>query len=192
MALPKKVDRKFTYSDYCAWTGEERWEIINGEAYDMSPSPSINHQELAGNFFSFLKQKLKGKPCVSFIAPTDVVLSEYDVVQPDVFVVCDPEKIMEANIQGAPDLVIEVLYPSTALKDKKEKKALYEKSGVMEYILVDPAGLYAERFILKSGKFAGPEIFGAKEVFTLSSLEGLEVPLWEIFGEEAPGDVLSN
>lgn len=186
MQLAKKAEKKFTYQDYLTWPDDERWEIINGDAYNMSPAPAIDHQELTGSIFSFLKQKLKGKSCRPFIAPTDVVLSEYDVVQPDIFVVCSPKKITEANIQGPPDLVIEVLSPSTALKDKREKKALYEKHGVREYVIIDPVGVYAERSTLVNGTFTGPEVFGAKEVLALSSLEGLKVPLWEIFEQEAP------
>lgn len=186
MTLPGKSEEKFSYADYLTWPDDERWEIINGEAYNMTPAPSVKHQKIAGSFFSFLYQKLKDKPCKPFIAPTDVVLSEYDVVQPDVFVVCDTGKITEANIQGAPDLVIELLSPSTSLKDKREKKDLYEKHGVKEYILMDPVGLYAERFVLQDGKFTGSEVFGAKETLALSSIEGIDVPLWEIFETEAP------
>ena len=186
MQLAKEVEKKFSYSDYLTWPDEERWEIINGEAYNMGPAPLIKHQKIAGSFFSFLLQKLKDKSCQPFIAPTDVVLTKYDIVQPDVFVVCGSKKITESNIQGVPDLVIEVLSPSTALTDKREKKALYEKHGVREYLLIDPVGLYAERFTLVNGAFTGTKVFGAKEVLTLSSLEGLEVPLWEIFEQEAP------
>jgi Uma2 family endonuclease len=86
--------------------------------------------------------------------PTDVVLSDHDVVQPDVFVVCDERKISDQNIRGAPDLVVEVLSPATAGKDRWEKKHLYERAGVLEYILVDPDGQYVERFVLgEDGRF---------------------------------------
>ena len=123
------------------------------------------------------------------MAPTDVVLSEYDVVQPDVFVVCDEKKITEANIQGAPDLIVEVLSPATALKDKREKKVLYEKYAVKEYIIVDPAAQYVERFLLQEGGlYEKSEIFGPKEVLPLVSLKEIEIPLWEIFEVEEPKD----
>jgi Uma2 family endonuclease len=113
-----------------------------------------------------------------------VVLSEYDTVQPDVLVVCDKNKMTKANIQGAPDLVVEVLSPSTAVKDRKTKKSLYEKYDVGEYILIHPIELYAERFILKDGQYGEPEIFGPQEVLPLHSLEAIEVPLWEVFEVE--------
>ena len=188
MVVAKKRAGKYTYSDYLTWPDEERWEIIDGEVYNMTPAPGIKHQNLVINFASYLKLHLKGKPCSPFIAPTDVVLSEHDVVQPDILVVCDEKMITEANIQGAPDLAVEVLSPSTALKDKREKKALYERSGVREYIIIDPVELYVERFVLKNKCYGESEIFGPQERLSLKSLEEIAIPLWEIFEVEAPDD----
>lgn len=185
MPLALKSDKKFTYKDYLEWPDDERWELIDGAAYCMTPAPSTRHQRIVLNFSRVLGNNLKNKPCEPFMAPTDVVLSEYDVVQPDVFVVCDRNKITEANIQGAPDLVVEVLSPSTALKDKREKKALYEKYKVKEYIIVDIIEKYIERFYLKEdGEYGGSDIFGYDETIALSSLKGMEIPLSEIFEEE--------
>ena len=184
MTLAKKIDKKFTLKDYQSWLDDERWELINGTAYNMTPAPSFKHQAIAGTMYRILGNKLSGKRCVVGIAPLDVVLSDHDVVQPDVIVVCDRKKITVANIQGAPDLVVEVLSPSTALKDKREKKALYEKYGVKEYVIIDPTESYVERFILKDGVFGLPDILGPQEVLVLQSLEGLEVPLSEVFETE--------
>ena len=178
----KKATQKYTWNDYLTWSAEERWEIIDGVAYNMTPAPSVKHQIVAGNSFSQLKQKLANRTCKPFIAPTDVILSEYDIVQPDVFVVCDKNKITEANIKGAPDLVVEILSPSTALKDLREKKNLYEKFGVKEYIVIDPLEEYVERFWLGGdGIYNKGEVFGPQEVLPLKSLEGIEVNLWEVF-----------
>ena len=129
--------------------------MIDGQAYNMTPAPSFKHQKIVFNFASLLRDALKGNPCVTGIAPTDVVFAEHDVVQPDVFVVCDEKKITEANIQSSPDLIIEVLSPATALKDKRDKKNLYEKYGVKEYIIVDPVAQYVERFLLDEGGLYG-------------------------------------
>lgn len=181
MVVPQKAEKKYTYDDYASWPDDERWELIGGQAYNMTPAPSFRHQRHAGAIFNYLTTKLSGKPCVAGIAPTDIVLSKHDVVQPDVFVVCDKKKITDANIQGAPDLVIEILSPSTAAKDKREKKALYEKYGVKEYILVDPLENYAERFFHDGGSFSGPEVFGPDEEIPLKSLAGINIPLAEIF-----------
>ena len=192
MTLSAKSDKRYTYADYLTWPDNERWELIDGMAYNMSPAPTFRHQRLTGMFYNILMNKLKSGSCVVGIAPLDVVLSEYDVVQPDVIVVRDKQKITEANVQGAPDLVIEVLSPSTAIKDKREKKALYEKYGVREYILVDPIESYVERFVLKNGKYGVPEIFGHQEVLPLFSLEGVEIRLWEVFEVESPKDAVDT
>ncbi|MBN2326514.1 MAG: Uma2 family endonuclease, partial [Candidatus Omnitrophica bacterium] len=100
MPLPKSRE-KYTVHDYMTWPDEERWEIIDGVAYDMSPAPNILHQTISVNLILIIGNALHGKTCRGFTARTDVVLSEHDVVQPDVFVVCDPNKITEKNIQGA-------------------------------------------------------------------------------------------
>ncbi|MBI5183773.1 MAG: Uma2 family endonuclease, partial [Nitrospinae bacterium] len=156
-------------------------------AYNMTPAPSFRHQRIVGNFFHILRNRLSDKGCITGIAPTDVFLSEYDVVQPDIFVVCDEKKITEANIQGAPDLIIEVLSQATAVKDRREKKAIYEKYEVKEYIIIDPNEEYIERFCLeKEGTYDKGNVWGSKEVLPLHSLEGIEIPLWEVFEIEGP------
>lgn len=181
----KKATQKYSWDDYLTWPDNERWEIIGGVAYNMTPAPSVRHQNVAGNFFSQLKQKLAGKTCKPFIAPVDVALSEHDIVQPDVFVLCDKSKITETHIKGAPDLVVEVLSPSTAPKDLREKKNLYEKFGVAEYIIIDPLEEYVERFLLnEEGTYSRGEVFVPQEVLSMISLEGIEIDLWEIFEVE--------
>lgn len=178
----KKAAQKYTWDDYLTWPDDERWEIVDGVAYNMTPAPSVRHQTVAGNLFSQLNRKLANKPCKPFIAPVDVIFSEYDIIQPDVFVVCDKSKITEANIQGAPDLVIEVLSPTTATKDLRGKKHLYEKSGVKEYIIIDPIEEYVERFCLGTdGTYNKGDVFGIQEVLSFKTLEGIEINLWEIF-----------
>ena len=178
----QKATRKYSWDDYLAWPDDERWEIINGVAYNITPAPSIRHQTVAGNFFSLLKQKLSGKTCKPFIAPVDVAFSEHDIVQPDVFVLCDKSKITETHIKGAPNLIVEVLLPSTSLKDLREKKNLYEKSGVKEYIIVDPLEKNVERFLLsEEGGYSRGEVFGTQEALPLKSLEGIEIYIREVF-----------
>ncbi len=176
---------KYTWQDYETWPDEERWEVIDGEAYDMTPSPTPRHQILAGNFYRKVADRLAGKPCLVFIAPLDVYLDDYNFVQPDVLVVCDQTKVRD-RIHGAPDVIVEVLSPSTALKDKREKKVLYERFGVREYVIVHPEELLIERYWLEEGRFKGPDLLGAAEVLALRALEGIEVPLWEVFEVPAP------
>lgn len=186
MPIPK-AQEKCTVEEYMTWNDGQRWELIDGMIYDMTPAPNIKHQTILLNLTRILDNYLQGKSCSLFFAPTDVVLSEYDVVQPDLLVVCDRAKITEKNIQGAPDLIIEVLSPSTAKKDHWEKKNLYERSGVKEYLLVDPEGQFVERFRWGAdGLFGRSEIFGARETLPLHTLDGLSIPLWEIFGVDPP------
>lgn len=181
----KRAER-FTWSDYRTWPDEERWEIIDGVAYAMSPAPSTKHQAVVGNLFAKLFQYLAGRPCRPFIAPTDVRLSETDVVQPDILVVCDPAKITPSHIDGAPDLVIEVLSPHTSAKDMREKKALYERSGVKEYVLVDSLEQYALRFLLGTDGYDKGSVFGSGEKLIFATLEAAEVALWEVFDLPEP------
>jgi len=186
MPLAQEKDQHFTYADYLTWPEDERWELIGGHPYAMTPAPSTRHQSVVLNLGVKLSTALRGHSCRCFVAPTDVVLSEVDVVQPDVLVVCDKAKITEANIQGAPDLVIEVASPATGLKDKREKKDLYEKYGVREYILVDPGLRCVERFFLGAdGLYGKGEVFGPAERMTLLSLSDVSIDLSEVF-EEAP------
>ena len=149
-SVAKQHQARYTVADYMNWPDDQRWELIAGEIYNMSPAPTIKHQRIAGDFYNQLKQQLKGQSCIPYVALVDVVLSNDDVVQPDVLVVCDPAKITENNIQGAPDLVVEVLSPGTALKDMREKKLLYERFGVREYVVIDPLEEYVQRFCLQN------------------------------------------
>jgi len=190
MPLAKKTNKKFTYTDYVTWLDDERWELIDGVAYNMTPAPTVTHQKIAGNLYILIStHPKKGAECFVGISPTDVVLSDYDVVQPDVFVVCDEKKITDANIQGAPDLIIEVISPATALKDKREKKTLYEKHGVKEYIIIDPTDQYVERFFLEGAIYVKGEIFGPTEVLPLTSLKDMEIALWKVFDVEGPTEL---
>ena len=182
MATARKQPEKFSYSDYLKWDDDKRWELINGVAYDMTPAPSFRHQIVVGNLYRKIADMLEGTQCVVGIAPVDIVLSEADVVQPDIFVVCDRGKITDEVIKGAPDVVIEVLSPATSLKDRREKKQLYEWSGVREYLLVDPDGKYVERFHLQEdGAFSSGKLFDPEDMLPFVALPDVEVKLSDIF-----------
>ncbi len=136
----------YSVKEYLTWSGEERWELIHGVPYNMSPAPSVTHQRIVGNLFGELREYTgRVGSCEAFIAPTDLFLptqneqgEEDTVVQPDVMVICDKRIVSEKGITGAPTLVIEVLSDSTAYKDLSEKKLLYEQTGVSEYWVVNP------------------------------------------------------
>jgi len=161
----KKSDHRYTYGEYCSWGDEERWEIIDGVAWDMSPAPNRRHQGILTNMLKELALFLQGKPCRAYPAPFDVVLPDSPhqtaddaatVVQPDICVICDKSKLTEAGCTGAPDLVVEILSPSTSRKDTEVKRRLYERHGVREYWIVDPGNRYILVFLLDD-KGAYPE-----------------------------------
>ena len=182
MVVPAEKNRQmFSWNDYEKWPENERWQIIEGHAYCMTAAPNIRHQKVTGNLYASIREKLKGKPCTTFIAPTDVVFDDYNIVQPDVLVVCDKTRITDANIQGAPDLVIEVISPTNSFMDRKQKLELYERFAVPEYLLVDPVGDLVERYFLVDGKYGRAEIFPWHEELQLLSLPGMKISLWEIF-----------
>jgi len=179
---------RFTWADYRTWPDDQRWELVNGVAHCMAPAPSIRHQEVAGALFSRIEQQLRGRTCRPFIAPTDVKLSDSDVVQPDILVVCDPRKLVDTHIDGAPDLVVEVLSPGTSARDLRQKKSLYERYAVREYLIVDPLEHYAIRFLLGEDGYDKGTVFAPDEVLTLATLDTVQVPLWEVFGIAEPID----
>lgn len=187
MNLAEEMVSRYTYQDYLGWHDDQRWELIDGQAWNMTPAPSFKHQRLAGAIYRIIANALVGKKCIAGIAPTDIVLSDHDVVQPDVFVVCDTKKITDQVINGAPEIVIEVLSPATALKDRREKKRLYEKFGVREYLLVDPVGRMVERFLLEAdGTWDKGELFGPDQTVTFYCLPDLCVNLAELFEDAEP------
>jgi Uma2 family endonuclease len=180
----EKLGNGFTYTDYAGWPEDERWEIINGEAYAMTPAPSTRHQKISLYLCTQFASFFKGKGCETYPAPTDVVFDNQNIVQPDLLVVCDKNKITEKNIQGAPDLIVEILSPSTALKDKREKRALYERFGVREYLIVYPAEEIVERLALTDGHYGIADVFGWNEVLPLASFPELHLNLWEVFDKQ--------
>ena len=147
MPLAKKIKTRFTYKDYLSWPEEERYEIIEGEAYSMTPAPGREHQKICMELILQFGNFLRDKPCELYTAPFDVRLKSgkekedniSTVVQPDISVICDKKKLDDKGCLGAPDLIIEIISPSTASRDFKEKLDLYDKHGVKEYWIVDPA-----------------------------------------------------
>ena len=130
-----------------------REELIGGKLVAMSPRPSINHNRISYNIATLFDNYLRGKKCTPFADGTDLYLSSTDHFIPDFMVVCDPDKIKRTHIQGAPDLVVEVLSPGTAKNDRGYKKDVYEASGVREYWIVDPSNRSVEVYLLQNGRY---------------------------------------
>ncbi len=135
-----------------AYQEKVREELIGGKVVAMSPRPMYNHNHVAFNIAVIFNHYLRGKRCTAIPDGTDLYLTEGDRFVPDMMVVCDREKIQEDGVHGAPDLVVEVLSPSTAKRDRVDKKAVYERCGVREYWLVDPKNRTIEQYLLRDGK----------------------------------------
>jgi Uma2 family endonuclease len=159
----KKEDARYTYGEYLGWPDDERWELIHGIAWSMSPAPGRRHQLLLGKLHYFFRKPFEGHPCEVYLAPFDVRIPEGDdqkdedidtVVQPDISVICDTAKLDERGCRGAPDLAVEILSPYTARKDLAHKFELYQSSGVREYWIVDPGNRYVRVYTRGTeGKF---------------------------------------
>lgn len=190
MAIPKpKPDYKYSYADYLSWPDEERWELIDGLAYDMSPAPGTEHQSVSFELSRQIGNFLAGKKCRAFSAPFDVRLENaeasddeiYTVVQPDITVICDSDKIDERGCKGAPDICIEILSPSSAYKDSTDKLKLYELHGVREYWLVNPGNGTIMIYIHNDKFYEKPLYFEKNDIVSSSYLQGLAISLPEIF-----------
>lgn len=191
MRLPAtKKSQTYTYKDYLAWPDDERWEIINGIAYNMSSAPSRVHQKISGALFSKIYNYLEGKPCEVYHAPFDVRLPKGEeaeddittVVQPDIVVICDAKKLDEKGCKGSPDLVIEIVSPHTVSKDMKEKLALYEKHGVLEYWIIHHMDKLAIVYSLqKDNQYIKPDIYSEDNTVESKVLAGFSVDLRTIF-----------
>lgn len=190
MGAPAEKKRKCTYGDYLSWTDEERWELIDGEAFNMTPAPSRAHQKillaLADLFFNYLADK----PCEVYVAPFDVRLPEGNqteqetttVVQPDIVVVCDLAKLDEKGCVGAPDLIIEIISPSTVARDYIEKLALYERRQVPEYWIAHPVDKTIMVFQLAANREYGkPRIYTGEDSIPVSLFPDLVIDLKKVF-----------
>ena len=186
----------WTYRDLKERPEEERWELIDGEAYLMS-SPTVKHQDLVLDYGIALRAAIKGKPCKALIAPLDILFpaapgqdeDEVDtVLQPDLIVVCDGSKVRERHVRGAPDLVIEILSRTTTKRDLRDKFAVYEKHGVREYWIVDPAGEWIKRFDRgadgRFGEAEGRDPAMKKGPIASIVLEGFSIDPAELFAAE--------
>jgi Uma2 family endonuclease len=149
MPLAQKYRPHYTYQDYCQWEG--RWELIDGVPYAMSPLPVPRHQRVSLTLsMVFEKALIKCKKCMVY-PPLDWKITEDTILQPDVLIVCN--KIDKKYLDFPPILVVEVLSPSTASKDRGEKMELYQFNGVKYYLLADPKFNKLELYALNNGYY---------------------------------------
>jgi Uma2 family endonuclease len=181
MSLARKIKDSYTYADYARWPKDERWELIAGEAYAMSPAPSTRHQRISQNLSFQLESYFRKKPCQVFPAPTDLKLSESDVLQPDLMVVCDETQIQAQFIAGPPTLVVEIVSPSSENLDHVRKLRTYAKFGLQEYWIVTPFPSRVEVFQLDGETYRLHGAYEKTDGFISPAFPELTLSLPELF-----------
>lgn len=179
--------KKYTYEDLLVMEDNKRYELIDGVIYEMS-SPSTLHQRVVGELYVQLYEYLKGKQCKVFVSPLDVCLSSnwnpkkiYNVIQPDVIVVCDKDKITDKYIKGAPDLVIEVLSNTSRKQDTFVKFNLYQQYGVKEYWIIDTETEVIYQYILNEKNiYTLPKTYDITENVKVEILKNCTISIKEL------------
>ena len=180
--------KEWTYEEFMALPESKscRYELIEGDLYLTTPSPVTWHQEISGNLFEIIRQFLRTNPLGKvYASPVDVVFSQepLQVVLPDlVFVATERVSLItEKNLQGVPDLLVEILSPTTATIDRRVKHSLYERFGVPEYWIVNPERNTVQVFRLSGGRYAPALEFGLGDRLETPLLPGLSIPLSNVF-----------
>lgn len=189
MPIPQ-LDKKYTFDDYLAWPEDERLEIIDGVPY-LQAAPTPIHQEILMELAKQIAVYLTGKPCKVYPAPFCVRLTQgyekneqdvRNVVEPDVTIVCDTSKIDDMGYQGAPEMIIEIISPSSTKKDRIIKFNTYEKAGVKEYWIVEPDLKIVSVFLLQdNARFSRPEMYTNEDEVRVSLFPDLVIDLRQVF-----------
>ncbi len=180
---------KLTYDDFVLFPDDgKRHEIIDGEHY-VTPSPNTRHQQVSGVLFALIWNYLEAHPIGRiFDAPFDIVFSDFDVVEPDLLYMSNERAaaiLTAKHVRGTPELIVEIGSPKTRRRDETVKRRLYERSGVLEYWVVDPDVDVVRVYRREGEQFARPIEFmrGAEDVLRTALLPGLELPLSRVFRE---------
>lgn len=186
-----KGHERFTYADYLTWPDDERWEIIDGVAYAMSPAPGLAHQRISRALTRIIDTHLLGRQCELFTAPFDVRFADLSsvsdnyvdtVVQPDILVVCDKSKLDERGCNGAPDFIIEISSPSTGKNDLTRKFDLYQRHGVSEYWIIHPAEQTLLVYKIEEDRMYGkPDRYAGDDKVPVPLLGELVIDLADVF-----------
>ena len=189
--MPLPQENRCTLADVLAWEEQERMELINGYPVMMAP-PSRAHQGIVSQLNRQIGNYLQGKKCSVYPAPFAVRLFEEKrdrpedvdtMVEPDITVVCDPSKLDDIGCRGAPDLVMEILSPSTQRHDRLTKFNLYQQAGVREYWIVDPVSRSVQVFLLEDGRYSAKDFGTAGETVRVNVLEDCVIDLTQVFAE---------
>jgi Uma2 family endonuclease len=183
MTVIKRDERPHTYADYLVWSRTYGDELIDGAAYVREPAPSPAHQSIVVELCKQLATALENSPCEVYVAPFDVRLprstegdGEIDtVVQPDVLIVSDLQKLDARGMRGAPDWLAEVVSPGTARHDQFTKLPAYERAGVREVWLIDPFDRRVSIYLLEAGRYGPPTLLELKGQTPLAAVSGVSV-----------------
>lgn len=180
------INGTYTYADYLLWKLKERVELFKGKIFTMSPAPRVNHQRVSMNLSGILFSYFEGQKCQLFSAPFDVRLPDKkggvgSVVQPDICIICDPEKLDERSCIGAPDLIIEILSPGNSKKELKNKFELYQEAGVLEYWVVHPTEKCIFVYILENERFMHREVVFDDEELVSTTFPEVKIDAKRIF-----------
>jgi Uma2 family endonuclease len=182
----------YSYANYLTWLFDERVELIKGKIFKMSPAPSRLHQKVSVRVSSALFNFLKNKQCEVYNAPFDVRFPKeskadkdiYTVLQPDICVICDPDKLDERGCIGAPDIVVEILSPGNNKKELLHKYNIYEEFAVKEYWVISPAEKTFLKYTLhEPGKYQPSKLFTLGEKVRSEVLPGFELDMNEVFDD---------
>ncbi|MHB8124079.1 MAG: Uma2 family endonuclease [Desulfitobacteriaceae bacterium] len=189
MPLPQE-GKKYTYADYLIWPEDERWEIIDGIPY-LKAAPAPVHQEILMELSRQIANYLENKPCKVYPAPFCVRLPQgseknekevKNIVEPDISIVCDKSKIDNKGCNGAPDLIIEIISPSSTKKDRVVKFNMYEEAGVKEYWIVEPEQKLVSVFLLQnSERYSRPDMYTDENSVKVSLFPDLIIDLSAVF-----------
>ena len=184
-------DKVYSYADYLTWIFQDKLELFKGKISQMSPAPNRYHQVVSGNLQGILWNAFKNHSCNLYAAPFDVRLLDkkkstenkdiITVVQPDLCVVCDENKLDDKGCIGAPELIIEILSPGNSKKEMKYKFDLYEEAGVLEYWIVNPENRTILIYILKENEFVGLHPLIEEDQIKSPLFPNLDFILEEIF-----------
>jgi Uma2 family endonuclease len=184
------LNGSYNYADYLQWQFKERLELFKGKIFKMSPAPNRFHQLVLGNLHINVMNFFNQKECQVYLAPFDVRLVKQKtkdekvvtVVQPDLCIVCDAEKLDDRGCNGAPDLVVEILSPGNTKKEMGIKFDLYEKNGVKEYWIIDPTEKNLFIYTAQNGKFIGLKPLTEDDKIKSPLFPNLNFPMAKIYG----------
>lgn len=181
------LTKTYTYSDYLLWQLSERVELIKGFILKMSPAPSRKHQTISQNLNWKIYSYFENKNCSVYVAPFDVRLpvasgqKNSTVVQPDLCIICDQNKLDDKGCDGAPDLIIEILSPHNSKHDVDTKFNLYQESGVKEYWIVEPEERIVLVYTLKDNKYIGLKPFSETEIIKSPLFPEMKITVEAVF-----------